>query len=103
MLPKGNKGENYIIKTVALSPQRHVDQDKFQYIVYSSKGEAEWADILMTRSEQGKTEEHPTFIVKASLIFLILSSSFWKQYPIPHGTQSSFISVVHNLLWFTDR
>jgi len=41
MLPKGNKGENYIIKTVALSPQRHVDQDKFQYIVYSSKGEAE--------------------------------------------------------------
>jgi hypothetical protein len=37
MIPKGNKGENYIIRTVALSPQSRADQDKFQYIVYSRR------------------------------------------------------------------
>jgi hypothetical protein len=39
MTPKGNKGENYIIKTLALRPQ---DQDKFRYIVYTRwEGEKE--------------------------------------------------------------
>lgn len=77
MIPKGNKGENYIIRTVALSPQSRADQDKFQYIVYSSRdGEGERADILMTSTEQGATEEHPTFIVKPGLIFPSRFSSF---------------------------
>lgn len=78
MTPKGNKGENYIIKAVAFRPQRGADQDKFKYIVYKSwEGcEGERDNILMTSTEENATEEHPTFIMKASLIFSSLFSSF---------------------------
>jgi hypothetical protein len=55
MTPKGNKGENYIIKTLALRPQRGADQDKFRYIVYTSwEGERERERLYFNVEHRGK-------------------------------------------------